>query len=165
MSGNVVQSLPEILPELREALPPALADAIEDERNPNYREHLRVESKLHAREDGRGMQLAIEVENSGSETVTMLALRAVLVDANDMPVRSIVTYAATPLTVDEEWRGPLLPGSTRLCGVFFYRSNGDLTPRVEITDVRTWAGSKSDSNRQAALTMNTSAMAGEPGEP
>lgn len=155
-STGLLKSLPEILPEIREALPPALADTLADVRDPNYRSQLTVDTHLASigRDDTR--EVVINVQNNGDKTVSLMALRIVLLDANNTPVHSLVTYAATPLTVDQEWRGPILPGSMRRCGMYVYRCSPDLTPQIEITDVRTWTG-----DGQTALTVKPDSVSEE----
>lgn len=138
LGAGVVTSLPESLPQLRASLPPALADAMEDVRDPAYREQVEVTARLSPPGD-RGARFAvIDVTNQGERTITLMALRVVLIDANDVPVRSIVTYAATPLTLDNEWRGPILPGSQRLCSEPFYAGEDVASAEVEVADLRVW---------------------------
>jgi len=139
---DTLQSLPELLPEIRDALPPALADAFEDVRDPSYRDQVDVNVRLvsSSRDDLR--QLVLDVTNNGDKTVTLMAVRVVLLDEAGDPVSSVVTYAATPLTVDQDWRGPILPGSHRICGEPVWRARDGLTPQVEIADIRVWDGSE-----------------------
>jgi hypothetical protein len=154
VSENLLSSLPEILPEIRESLPPALSDALNDTRDPEYRAFVKLNTRMHERPDGRGQQLAIEVENTGEKTVSLLGLRVVLVDENNMPVRSIGTYGATPVMLESDWRGPLLPGSQRLCGISFFNADGNSSARIEITELRTWTDAADTGDRHALATAN-----------
>ena len=141
---DVLTSLPEILPEIRKALPAAVADAFDDRRDPQYREHVDLDVRLVSG-DGRrsSSQLVIEAANNGPELITLMALRIVLVDEEDVPVRALSTYAATPATIDHEWRGPLMPGSTRRCSMTVFGCDRNLTPKAEITDLRVWSPEES----------------------
>jgi hypothetical protein len=130
----------ENLPELREKLPPALADAINDQRDPDYRDSIELETKLAPGHDRNHGNLVINARNTGDKTVSLMAVRTVLLDANQAPVYSWSTYAATPLTVDNDWRGPLLPGSTRRCSITVRCDSSRLTPEAEITELRVWTG-------------------------
>jgi hypothetical protein len=145
ISGDVLESLPETLPQLVESLPPALADAINDVRDPAYRDKIDLDVRLGAPGGRHGArEVIIHANNRGDQTVTLLAVRVVLVDENEDPVRAVATYAATPLAIENEWRGPLMPGSERICSLHAWHSEGDLSPRVEITDLRVWRGPAGD---------------------
>jgi len=127
------------LAEWQGDLPPVLSDALSDRRDPAYTEQLDVQAELVQAIGRRSYRrVAVDVHNRGTETVTLLAIRVVLTDRQGAPVRTVSTYAATPLTVENEWRGPILPGSTRQCTIPAWTSQDDLKPVVEITDVRVW---------------------------
>jgi hypothetical protein len=136
LGDNLIQGLPQ----WKEALPPMLAEALNDRRDPGYRSELDIAVQtVSSRNRHDRPTTVIEVSNNGSETVTVLALNVVLEDENGVPVGEFRTYAATPLTVDEgDWRGPLLPGSTRkfterCCG------HGDtVRATIEVAELRVW---------------------------
>lgn len=130
----------ESLPELKQNLPPALADAINDQRDPDYREQIELDTKLVPGRDRQHANLVVSARNTGDKTVSLMSVRTVLLDAEQAPVYAWSTYAATPLTVDNDWRGPLLPGSTRRCSVTVRCDSTRLTPEAEITDIRVWTG-------------------------
>jgi hypothetical protein len=133
------------LPQLRESMPPVVADMINDRRSPAYREHVELACRMVAPSEAHGRDMVvIEVTNNGAETITLMGVRVVLVDAAGVPVRAMSTYAATPAMIDDDWRGPLLPGSTRQCSFNLYSSWVPLRPVAEITDLRVW--SESDKN-------------------
>jgi len=68
-----------------------------------------------------------------------MSLRVVVEDDRGVPVREITTYAATPLAADQNWRGPLMPGSKRRLSVgSCWARDSDLTATVEITELRIW---------------------------
>lgn len=130
------------LPEWSERLPPALASVLSDRRAPEYSDRLDVRVQLVEDHHRRGSGLAlVEVRNDGPETVTVLALNIVLVDEDQVPVGEVRTYAATPVLLPvSDWRGPILPGSSR---TFARRVRGErpgVSARVEISELRVSAG-------------------------
>lgn len=133
--GEAVQSLPEFC----KGLPPALADAINDQRKPGYRDQLDVSVRL-GREGGnrRGRVIIVEVVNRGEETVSLLSMRLVGLDGDGDPVFEKNTWVATPLQIDDDWRGPLLPHETRQIPLFCYGTGDSQEVRAEITDIRIW---------------------------
>ncbi len=94
---------------------------------------------LRGQTDSR-FEFSLDVTNKGAEMITMLAIRVVLLDESGAPVRSASTYAATPATIENEWRGPILPGSTRHCGITVYDCPANVKLETEITDLRVWNG-------------------------
>ncbi|NOT00331.1 MAG: hypothetical protein HOP29_06855 [Phycisphaerales bacterium] len=134
------------LPELAESLPPALADLLADRRTPEYVDQLDVAVSLAESPHGSGrLSPLIQVRNRGDQVVSLLSLRVVIVDEEGRPVAENNEWAATPLAADDDWRGPLLPGSTRSftadgCRVRSGWHDGVLRAEAEITDVRTWNG-------------------------
>ncbi len=128
------------LPELREALPPALADAMDDQRSPEYVSQLDVQVRAGG-EDRRGHQRCmIEVKNTGDKVVSVLSMRIVGLDADGDLVFEQHAWAATPIQAEDEWRGPLLPNETRRFSVWQGREDAAVEITHEITDVRIWRG-------------------------
>lgn len=125
------------LPEIRDNLPPIMADLLDDQRDLGYRDNLSVATRIVGDEDDS--RLVVEVANEGPKAVTLLSARITLDDEDGIPIREFVTYVATPVATCDEWRGPLLPESTRR---FSYRLRrtwpADAT--VEITEIRVWNG-------------------------
>jgi hypothetical protein len=121
------------MPKWRESLPPAIADAINDRRAPEYASNVDVKVRLA---DGKRKRAVIEVTNNGDETISLLSLNIRLEDADGVPVRTFTSYAATPLALnDGDWRGPILPTSkTRKFAVVVPET--DLTAVAEIADIR-----------------------------
>lgn len=141
--GDTVKSLPEF----QKALPPALADAIDDVRRPDYLSQLDVKSRLIKSEKaryGHYQRAVVEVTNQGDDVVSLLSLRIVGADADGETVMERCTWAATPIQVEDEWRGPLLPHETRKIPVRFYSSESIDTVSHEVTDIRTWKGPKTN---------------------
>jgi hypothetical protein len=140
-SGSLVEFAGETLkhlPEYRKALPPALADAIDDVRKPEYRKQLDVSVKWVSSDSSKRRRRAvIEVKNNGDDTISMLSMRLVGLDGAGEPISEETAYAATPIQIDEDWRGPLLPHETRRFVVSCWDKDvASMTP--EITDLRVW---------------------------
>lgn len=133
----------EGLPELLASLPPALGDMLNDRRAPEYASKIDVALRLVPEEDG--VRPVLTVTNKGEQIVSLLALRVAALNANSVPVRDWTEVVATPLAIDNDWRGPLMPGSSR--HIVLHRSRGpidveSLQGAVEIADVRVWEGKK-----------------------
>jgi hypothetical protein len=135
------------LPDLREALPPALADILDDRRQPDYAAELDISAKTtFVPDQHRMLRTRIEVVNEGDEIVSLLCLRIVVLSSNGEILAESNEWAATPIAADHNWRGPLMPGShryfvscRRALPAFFA---DDLRTEVEITDLRVWNGPK-----------------------
>ncbi len=136
------------LPEVTEALPPAISDVLNDRRAPDYAEQLDVSVQLAEVDSRKGVtQPVIEVHNRGNRLVTLLSMRVVILDEDGRPAVESNEWAATPFAADDDWRGPLMPGSTRtLSGGYYRLGDGRKIPAdrvsVEITDIRVWDGEK-----------------------
>jgi hypothetical protein len=142
-SGDVVSTVQTIvaaLPEWRRALPPAVSEALQDERDPSYREELTVAARIVPASGRSDASTAIiEVTNNGERTVSLLALRVALEDGSGVPLESFSTYVATPLAIgDDDWRGPLLPGSTRRISEGRWVSGRAARATVEVNELRVW---------------------------
>jgi hypothetical protein len=91
------------------------------------------------------LRTEVRVTNKGQEVVSLLSLRIVVRDSLDQILTESNQWAATPFAADHDWRGLLMPGSSRYfafsCGGAYSGSSADdLTTEVEITDIRTWNG-------------------------
>ncbi|UCD48521.1 MAG: hypothetical protein JSW27_13410 [Phycisphaerales bacterium] len=143
---TLAQSAVRGLPEFQRSLPPALADMLNDRREPSYAGKLAITAKVVSRPGSHGRtRTAIEVVNNGDEVVSLLALRVVLLDENDQLITESQEWAATPVAIEDEWRGPLMPGSKRrfVCHRSCPYEVGPLDtikPEIEITELRVWAG-------------------------
>lgn len=143
------------LPEFRKALPPALADAIDDIRRPDYLTKVEVITKLGRSTEsrcGRVGNAIVEVTNNGDEVISLLSMRLVGVDEDGAPIMEHNTWAATPIQVEDEWRGPLLPHETRRIPVRFFANDDIKTISHEITDIRVWKGA-AQTEQVATRTM------------
>ena len=125
------------LPQWRQSLPPVLADAINDRRAADYASNVDVKVSLVDSKRRDRQRAVIEVTNNGNETISLLSLNVRLEDGNEIPIRTFVEYAATPLALpDADWHGPILPGRTRKFATEVYVTEYDLKPIVEIADIR-----------------------------
>jgi hypothetical protein len=141
------------LPEFRKALPPFLADAIDDERRPDYLKDLDVSVRLGKKDRRHGSRRAIvEVSNHGDAVVSLLSMRVVGLDEDGDPVDERNTWVATPLQIEDEWRGPLLPHETRRFPVHWRRGSDTVDVTYEITDIRIWRGGDAGTPALTSLT-------------
>lgn len=140
-AGALVPEVIEALAAWQKALPPALADALNDRRAPEYATSLAVAARICPNSGRGGGQVAVvEVANQGAEAVTLHALRLVVEDGQGVPLEERIVYAATPLAVEDEWRGPLWPGQTRRIAWRLSGSTAGVSVTAETTDLRVWCG-------------------------
>ena len=133
----------ESLPELIDALPPAIGDVLSDRRAPDYAANLDLSVRFVANEQSEGVRPVVTVTNKGKEVVSMLAVRVAALDARKVPVREWTEVVATPIAIDDDWRGPLMPGATRHVVLSSWRSfPADkieaLSAAPEISELRVW---------------------------
>ncbi len=131
------------LPELLESMPPIVSDALSDRRAPEYAGDVSIEVGFVP--GGRGDYLcpSLIIKNNGDQTVSFLTVRVAAISENGRALEDWTEVIATPIAIDDEWRGPLMPGSTRYVTL---RGSRRLSPEradeirgaVEITDVRVW---------------------------
>jgi hypothetical protein len=151
-SEKIVSSLVEDaiqgLPALQKSLPPVLGDLLDDRRQPGYCDQLDIRARTAVQDDRNGrIRTEIKVTNNGKEMVSLLSLRIVIFDSHDEILTESNQWAATPIAADDDWRGPIMPGSNRHFVVSHYRRSPDLyledlKTEVEITDVRVWNSDK-----------------------
>ena len=152
--GNAIEGLPD----LQKALPPALADVLDDRRDPSYVDKLEISAVTALTPDQhRTIRTRIEVVNKGDEIVSLLSLRIVVFGQDGRILSESNEWAATPIAADHEWRGPLMPGSHRYLVSHCYRSlpvflGDELRTEVEVTDLRIWnrppQGNPMDENQE-----------------
>ena len=141
---DLAQSAVRGLPEFQQALPPALADMLDDRRQPDYAGDLDITAKVTSRAGTNGRtRTVIEVVNSGDEVVSLLSLRVVLLGEHDHILSESQEWAATPVAIEDDWRGPLMPGAKRrfVCSRTHMYNVGpmdEIKPEVEITELRVW---------------------------
>lgn len=139
---NFAERTVDSLPELVSALPPAL-DILSGRRAPDYASKLDVAVRFTTNEKADGIRPVLTILNKGNEVVSMLAVRVVALDAKSMPVREWTEVVATPIAVDEDWRGLLMPGATRHVVLSSWRSfpadkAETLSAEPEISELRVW---------------------------
>lgn len=137
--AGLARAAVEGLPQIRAALPPVLADVIDDERRPDYVPSIEVTTRLVP--DSNFAELfrpVIEIKNTGKEVVSMLTLHSVLVDADGAPLAEWTEYAATPISGGGDLRGPLMPGAKRVIRGERLSKKPDRTLSCEIAELRVW---------------------------
>lgn len=150
------------LPVLQKSLPPVLGDLLDDRRLPEYCDQLNIRARTSVQDDRNGrMRTEIKVTNNGEEVVSLLSLRIVIFDSRDEILDESNEWAATPIAADDDWRGPIMPGSNRHFVISHYRRSPnlyleDLKTEVEITDVRVW-----NSGKNAPLIEDTALSSAE----
>jgi len=167
---TLAQSAIRGLPEFQQALPPALADMLDDRRQPDYAGELVITAKVTSPPGSHGQtRTSIEIVNEGKEVVSLLSLRVTLLDEHDELIAESQEWAATPVAIDSDWRGPLMPGSRRrfVCRRHYGREAGPLDvlkPEVEITELRLWnAPERGTSTNEESTAASASAPAALPG--
>jgi len=161
--SSLAQGAVRGLPELTESLPPVLSDMLDDRRQPDYSNALAITAKLTtAPGPYDGTRTAIEVVNNGSEVVSLLSLRVIILDEHGRLISEDQEWAATPFAAEHEWRGPIMPGSRR----YFVSDRrlhnvslvDELRPEVEITELRVWNGpDKNPASGDGSLSEATAA--------
>jgi len=136
------------LPAFQESLPPVLSDMLNDHREPEYRDNLVVTVEPSISTYNRnGVGTAVKVVNNGPDVVTLLSIRVVVLDLNGRILNESNEWVVTPFAIEDDWPGPLLPGSERYIStshrnVFHEPSVDNLKVQAEITDIRIWNGQK-----------------------
>lgn len=161
-AGDVVgigQGFFESLPQWRDSLP-MLAEVLDDHRAPDYLQRLEASVRvIDPGKDQRRSRVVVAVKNHGSEVVTLLTGRVVLLDDDGEPLNDETVFIATPIAVpDDGWRGPLQPGAERKFAVRGWRDARDVSAAtIELTDIRVWNG---PAPAASAPTAPTAAAAG-----
>lgn len=151
------------LPALQASLPPAVADMLNDQRRPDYSQNLAITAQLTGRPGADGATFVnIEIVNNGDEVVSLLALRVIVVDEHGQLLSERQTWAATPLAVEHEWRGPIMPGSRRyfVCRGSLHGVSplDNLKTEVEINELRIWSGPSPNVIPNTALLESAAPM-------
>jgi len=137
---SLAQSAVQGLPALQESLPPAVADLLNDRRQPDYAQHLAIKAQP-------GPRIGIEIVNNGNEVVSLLALRIIVLDDQGQLRSEVQEWAATPFAAESAWRGPIMPGSRRyfVCSRGSMDAQDNLKAEVEINELRIWNGPDQES--------------------
>jgi hypothetical protein len=138
--GHFAQQVFDNLPHWQQALPPLLADALNDRRAPEYRPALDITTRyVPGRADSDRGVLVLDIQNKGPDTVSLLALRLVVEDESNERFSEINTLAVSPLPFGDE-PGPLQPGSTRQIVQRLTHIKGEPKAKVEVSELRVWNG-------------------------
>ena len=142
----LVEDAVQGMPVLQKSLPPFFADVLNDYRQPEYSAQLEITAKTGAPDQDGRLRTSVSVVNKGAEVVSLLSLRVVVLDSQGQILAESNEWAATPFAAEDDWPGPLMPGSQRYFTCSEHGtaapSAGDLKTQVEISDVRLWSGRK-----------------------
>ncbi len=148
LSEHITKVMPEVLAAIedwRATLPAMVADPFNDRRAPEYRESVEIAARLVATNDRRGPCVVVDARNKGTETVSLLAVRIVVLDDQQVPLGEASVYVASPLVLpDADMRGPLLPNSQRPIAVRVPGAAAAAAVSIEVADIRVWNGPLSD---------------------
>jgi hypothetical protein len=159
--GELVNDTLKSLPEIRESLPPALSDAINDVRRPDYLAQLDIKTRLGESQDLRHgkkfRRVFVDITNNGDQVVSLMTMRVMGLDENGEAIECWSTYPATPLQLDNDWRGPLLPKETRKYSFRHVSDDGEEIVKVdtEVTEVRVWKGAEDNAAPAKQLTASS----------
>jgi hypothetical protein len=92
--------------------------------------------------------------------ISLLSMRLVGSDADGAPVLEKNIWAASPIQIDNDWRGPLMPHETRRLVVYCHDADRAASYSSEVTEVRVWQGDK----KSEPQTKPASANVEEPAE-
>ena len=154
--SSIVHEVVTKLPDLQKALQPLLADALNDHRDWDYRDQLAIKTRFErgAKHEENGV-VVLELKNNGKEAISFLTLRMTVEDDSDEAVCELPVFAASPIQIDGDWRGPLQPGQSRIIARRVRDVVGEPTISTELTDLRVFlhpGQSKSGSSAVAAST-------------
>ena len=138
-AGTTIEGLPDLI----ESLPPAVGELLNDRRTPEYAGNIDVEARFVPHERFDGVRPVLTITNNGSEVVSLLAVRVVALEDGKTPLEEWTEVVATPIAIDDNWRGPLMPGTTRHIPVSSWsrisaEKARDLSSAVEISEIRLW---------------------------
>jgi hypothetical protein len=146
------------LPEIIDRLPQALGDVLEDRRAPDYAPSIKVSVDFIVDETRQAVRPALTVINQGGEVVSVLSVHLAALDGNARPLCEWTEVVATPLAINDDWRGPLMPGATRYV-VAGSRSRClgpidpvNLKPAIELSDIRVWNPTRVERTSAHAMT-------------
>jgi hypothetical protein len=158
---SLAQSALKGLPELTQALPPAIGDMLDDQRRPDYCKELTISAKVTAPPDSHGrVRTTVEIVNNGPEVVSLLSLRILILDEQNELLCEAQEWAATPFAADDGWRGPIMPGARRQFVSYRACRHGergaDTHAETEITELRVWNNPKDRAPAQQTVSSSPS---------
>lgn len=143
------------LPEIIESLPDVISDIIHDHRSPDYASNIEVDVNFVFDEKRGTLRPTLSITNNGEEVVSMLAIRVAALNESRVPMREWTEVVATPIAIDRDWRGPLMPGATRHVvlrsgwrGIALEKAES-VVSAVEISDIRIWDADANSNNTLA----------------
>jgi hypothetical protein len=130
------------------ALQPLLGDVFNDQRNLGYAKQIEV--KIHSPSTSRNCgRPSLTISNTGTEVISRLTVRVTAIDDSGSTRYEWTEMAATPIAINNQFRGPILPGDGIRRLVF---SEGpcvrgeelaSLSLKAEIAEIFVWSGSAS----------------------
>ena len=132
---KTIDDLPSIVKKV-----PMLRDALSSERRIDYIDDLDVEIGFtdHPYYEDR-MRAVVTITNGGQELVSWLSIRVVVTDGKGNVLDEDVEMIATPVALDDDFPGPLVPGRTRRFTICTFKRSDHPSAEYEITDLRVWA--------------------------
>ncbi len=85
------------------------------------------------------MRAVATITNGGQELVSWLSIRVVVTDDMGNILDADVQTIATPVAIDDNFPGPLLPGGTRPFTICTFKRTDHPSAQFEVTDLRVWA--------------------------
>ncbi len=130
-----VDNLPGIVKNV-----PMLRDALSNERRIDYIDDLDIKIGFtdHPYYEDR-MRAVATITNGGQELVSLLSMRVVVTDEMGNILDADVQTIATPVALDDDFPGPLVPGRTRRFTICTFKRSDHPSAEYEITDLRVWA--------------------------
>jgi len=108
LAGKTIEDLPELVDSLQPAL-----DSFAGRRAPEYLKYVKVDVDLVKDERTSGRRAVLSITNDGDDVISMLAVRVAALDGAGSAVHEWTEVVATPLAIDDDWRGVLMPHATR----------------------------------------------------
>ncbi len=135
--GSLVHHIATTLPDLQKALPPVLADAFNDHRAWDYRNDVAIKTRFErGKTDTENGVVVLELKNNGQQPISFLTLRLTVEDDSDELLCELPVFAVSPIQIEDEWRGPLQPGQTRVIARRLRDVVGEPRINAELTDLR-----------------------------
>lgn len=102
----------EDLPQTIKDVSPLISEFV-GERNLDYAKNIGVTVKLAQRPGTKTLRPALQVTNKGNQPINFMTIRVAALTAQNLPVAEWTEVVATPIGIENDWRGPLVPNQTR----------------------------------------------------
>ncbi len=130
-----IDDLPSIVNKV-----PMLRDALSSERRIDYIDDLDIKIDFTDHPDYEDYMRAVAtITNGGKELVSWLSIRVVVTDDMGNILDADVETIATPVALDDDFPGPLVPGGTRPITICTFKRSDHPSAQYEVTDLRVWA--------------------------